>query len=214
MTLSVLVVPTGPVELAAVVERVLARLARRPTVVVLSSGSEPLVEEVTALALSDRTIAVTGAPELVAAVVERGQVPRVQAAALRGRPAALGATVHAVRPTARFLGLTIPGRADPAAIEGATAALRGALATTDDVIVLLPGELGPAALPALEAVRTALLTNDTAALANLATVHPQLSGALAPIRLGLGVAGGRNQRFEIHADVIVGEFLHVVGTAG
>jgi hypothetical protein len=223
MTMSVLMVPTlapGAArsaafgDLARALDGVLSELPSAPTLVILSTGSEPLVEDVNALALPDRTIPVAGAPELVAAVVERGQVPRVTAASLGGRAAGLAATVHGARPDARFIGVTIAGLADPAALEGAIAALRGALDLTADALLVVPGDLGPAPEAALERLRGALRTHDLGALAALAADHPALAGVLAPIRLALAIAQARGQRFEVHAEVVVEDVLRIVGTAG
>jgi hypothetical protein len=207
-------VESGPrAELSAALERVLAALPRDPTLVILFTGSEPLVEDVASLALADRTIPVAGAPELVAAIVERGQVPRVQSTSLGGRPAVMAAAVHAARPAARFVGVTIPGLADPAAIEGATAALRGAVDAAPDVVLVVPGDVGPGDTDVLAQVRDALGTHDAAALAALAAHHPELSGALAPFRLVLGIASARAHRFVIHAAHLEHGVLRVVGSA-
>jgi hypothetical protein len=206
--------PGLPAELTAALDRVLAGLPREPTLVILATGSEPLVEDVSTIALEDDRIPVVGAPELVAAVVERGQVPRVQAAALGGCPAALAATVHAARPQARFVGVTVPGLADPAAIEGAAAALRGALETGPDVVLVVSGDLGPVPEQVAGRLRTALAEHDSATLMAVAADHPGLAGVLAPVRLALGIAGARGQPFEVHADRVIGEWLHVVGSVG
>jgi hypothetical protein len=223
MTMSVLMVPTlapGAArsvvfgDLARALDGVLSELPAAPTLVILSTGSEPLVEDVNALALPDRTIPVAGAPELVAAVVERGQVPRVTAGSLGGRPAALAATVHGARQDARFIGVTIAGLADPAALEGAIVALRGALDSTADALLVVPGDVGPAPEAAVERLRGALRTHDLGALAALAAHHPDRAGVLAPIRLALAIAQARGQRFEVHAEVLVEDVLRVVGTAG
>lgn len=218
MSLSVVMVPahhdrTAGTQLAAATHRVLAGMAEAPTLVILSTGSEPLVEDVTALALDDRRIAVAGAPELVEAIVERGQVPRVQAAALGGRAAALAATIHAARPHARIVGVTIPGLADLAAIEGATAALRGSLTAVADVVLVVRGEVASDDHQALTRLRTALADHDTASLAALASEHPDLAGVLAPVRLALGIARDRSERFELHAELLVAGVLYVVGSA-
>jgi hypothetical protein len=222
MSVSVVMMPTwstttrGPgaePELGAATNRVLDRLPMEPTSAILSSGSEPLVEDVTALDLDDRLVSVSGAPELVRAIVERGQVPRVQAAALGGRPAVLAATIHALRPLGRFVGVTIPGLADLAAIEGATAALRGALTTVTDVVLVVAGDLAADDPGALVRLRSALAEHDTTALADLAADLPGLAGMLAPVRLALGVARDRSERFELHADLLSGHVLYVVGSA-
>ena len=218
MSLSVVMVPahhgrSGGTELAAATHRVLAGMAPTPTLVILSTGSEPLVEDVTALALDDRRIAVAGAPELVEAIVERGQVPRVQAAALGGRAAALAATIHAARHNARFVGVTIPGLADLAAIEGATAALRGSLTAVADVVLVVRGDVASDDHQALTRLRTPLADHDTAGLAALAAEHPDLAGVLAPVRLALGIARDRAERFELHAELLVEGMLYVVGSA-
>lgn len=222
MSVSVVMMPTwstvtrsqhGEPGLSATVGRVLDRLAPEPTLAVLSSGSEPLVEDVTALDLGARRIPVSGAHELVRAIVERGQVPRVQAAALGGRSGELAATIHAVRPQGRFVGVTIPGLADPAAIEGATAALGGALTTVSDVVLVVAGDLAADDPRVLERLRSALAEHDTVALADLAAELPGLAGMLAPVRLALGVARDRSERFELHADLRSGHVLYVVGSA-
>lgn len=222
MSVSVVMMPTwstairsagGEPGLSAAVGRILDRLAPEPTSAILSSGSEPLVEDVTALDLGDQRIPVSGAPELVGAIVERGQVPRVQAAALGGRPATLAAAVHAVRPEGRFVGVTIPGLADLAAIEGATAALRGALRTVADVVLVVAGDLAADDPRALKRLRSALAEHDTMALADLAAELPGLAGMLAPVRLALGVARDRGERFELHAELLSGHVLYVVGSA-
>jgi hypothetical protein len=205
--------PPGVAELFAATERVLATMAPAPTSVILSTGSEPLVEDVTTLALDDRSIAVAGAPELVGAIVERGQVPRVQAAALGGRAAALAATIHAARPNARFVGVAIPGLADPAAIAGASAALRGALWVAADVVLVLPGDFPADDAHALGRLRSALADHDLGALADLATQHPGLAEALAPVRLALDIARARSERFRLDAELLLGNTLYAVGSA-
>lgn len=205
--------PGGEPDLRAASNHVLNRLASEPTSAILSSGSEPLVEDVTVLDLGDRRIPVSGAPDLVEAIIERGQVPRVQAAALAGRPAALAAAMHAARPQGRFVGVTIPGLADLAAIEGATAALRGALTTVADVVLVVNGDLAADDPRALERLGSALAGHDTVALADLAAELPGLAGMLAPVRLALGVARDRSQRFELHAELLSGHVLYVVGSA-
>lgn len=204
----------------AAVSGVLARLPEQPTLVVISAGREPLVEDVSALQLRGRTLPVLGAPSLVDGIVARGQIPRVQKAALAGAGGTLAGIVHAVRPRSGVVRITVPAGADRAAFEGATAALDGALPATGDVVLAVDGDLGDLgaeitaiAEPGSVGTRivAALRATDVEAFAGELLAGPGLAAALAPARVALGVLRNRGGRFEVHVAEVVNHRLHVVG---
>lgn len=224
--------PTDPANrrLVAAIDRVLRGLPQEVTVVVLSAGPEPLVEDVSAVspgghdAPGSPPLAVMGDAALVASIVGRGQIPRVQAASLRGPAGALAATVLDSRPRARFVGVTVPSGADAAAAHGATAALRGAFDPQRDTVLLAAGEVAGVTEEVAGDIVAALRSHDLSALRALTELSPPgtdalapahtLAHALAPVRLALGILPTDTPALELHAVEFDGHTLRVVGHAG
>lgn len=199
--------------------RMLERLPEAPRLIVLSAGSEPLVEEVTVLGLPGPVRRLDEDPLLIEAIVARGQVPRVQAGSFSGPAASAVARVVAARPATRAVAMTVAAGADRTAVDGVVVALDGVLGTgspdTRAIVLLVPGDLGPAAEPGGAAVSrevlAALVATDEAALTALRERHPDRGGHLTLAQLLIGITRRRGRSFHLHDVEVVDGRLRAVG---